>query len=114
MLNLALIETQRITVQHKKRPVQKTDRNARGEGQDGQYRRRDKAPGTGYSKENRQELNILMAEKDAMQRHITKNSKHIFPETEMRDPSPNFHIHVSVSDLYIPMIRLPIMLQEDM
>jgi hypothetical protein len=55
-----------------------------------------------------------MAEKDALQRHNTKNSKQIFPETELREPSPNFHIHVSVSDLYIPMIRLPIMLQEDM
>jgi hypothetical protein len=28
--------------------------------------------------------------------------------------SPNFHIHVSVSDLYIPMIGLPILLQENM
>jgi hypothetical protein len=26
--------------------------------------------------------------------------------------SPNFHIHVSVSDLYIPTIDLPILLQE--
>jgi hypothetical protein len=25
---------------------------------------------------------------------------------------PNFHIHVSVSDLYIPTIDLPILLQE--
>jgi hypothetical protein len=28
--------------------------------------------------------------------------------------SPNFHIHVSVSDLYIPRIGLPILLQENM
>ncbi len=38
--------------------------------------------------------------------------KHIFPEKEMRGHSPNFHIHVSVSDLYIPTIYLPILLQE--
>ncbi len=28
--------------------------------------------------------------------------------------SPNFHIHVSVSDLYFPRIGLPILLQENM
>jgi hypothetical protein len=27
--------------------------------------------------------------------------------------SPNVHIHVSVSDLYIPMIGLPVLLQEN-
>ncbi len=32
----------------------------------------------------------------------------------MRGVSPNFHIHVSVSDLYIPRIGLPILLQENM
>ena len=31
----------------------------------------------------------------------------------MRGPSPSFHIYVSVSDLYIPMISLPILLQEN-
>jgi hypothetical protein len=33
---------------------------------------------------------------------------------ELRGFSPNFHIHVSVSNLYIPMIGLPILLQENM
>jgi hypothetical protein len=33
-------------------------------------------------------------------------------EKELRGHSPNFHIHVSVSDLYIPTIDLPILLQE--
>ncbi len=42
----------------------------------------------------------------------TENLKHIFPEKELRGHSPNFHIHVSVSDLYIPTIDLPILLQE--
>ncbi len=32
----------------------------------------------------------------------------------MRAHSPNFHINVSVSDLYIPTIDLPILLQENM
>jgi hypothetical protein len=47
-----------------------------------------------------------------MQRHNTENSKQIFPEKELRGLSPNFHIHVSVSDLYIPTIDLPILLQD--
>jgi hypothetical protein len=35
----------------------------------------------------------------------------IFPEKELRGLSPNFHIHVSVSDFYIiPTICLPILL----
>ncbi len=34
------------------------------------------------------------------------------PEKELRDHNPNFHIHASVSDLYIPMIDLPILLQD--
>jgi hypothetical protein len=38
----------------------------------------------------------------------------IFPETELRGLSRNFHIPVSVSDLYIPTIGLPNLLQENM
>jgi hypothetical protein len=47
-----------------------------------------------------------------LQRTNTENLKQIFPEKELRGHSPNFHIHVSVSDLYIPAIDLPILLQE--
>jgi hypothetical protein len=47
-------------------------------------------------------------------RHNTENLKQTFPEKELRGLSPNFHIHASVSDLYIPMIGLPILLQENM
>ncbi len=36
------------------------------------------------------------------------------PRKELRSLSPNFHIHVSVSNLYIPTIGLPILLQENM
>ncbi len=62
-------------------------------------------------------LNALQrhsTEINALQRHNTENSKHIFAEKELRGHSPNFHIHVSVSDLYIPTIGLPIFLQENM
>jgi hypothetical protein len=38
---------------------------------------------------------------------LHKKSKKIFPEMKLRGLVPNFHIHVSVSDLYIPMIGLP-------
>ena len=38
----------------------------------------------------------------------------MFPEKELHGFSRNFHIHVSVNDLYIPRIRLPILLQENM
>jgi hypothetical protein len=35
----------------------------------------------------------------------------IFLEKELRRLSPSFHIYVSVSDLYIPTIGLPFLLQ---
>jgi hypothetical protein len=38
----------------------------------------------------------------SLQRGKIENSKQIFSEKELRGHSPNFHIHVSVSDLYIP------------
>ncbi len=47
-----------------------------------------------------------------VQRTKAKNWKQIFTEKELRGHSPHFHIHVSVSDLYIPTIDLPILLQE--
>jgi hypothetical protein len=47
-----------------------------------------------------------------LQRQNTEISKQIIPEKEYRGPSPNFHIHASVSDLYIPTIVLPILLEE--
>ncbi len=50
----------------------------------------------------------------SLQRTNTENSKQIFPEKELLDHSPNFHMHVSVSDLYIPTMDLPILLQENM
>ncbi len=41
-----------------------------------------------------------------LQRSNTENAKQIFPEKELRCHSPNFHIPLSVSDLYIPTIDL--------
>ncbi len=38
----------------------------------------------------------------------------LFPKQNYNVLSPNFHIHVSVSDLYISSIGLPILLQENM
>jgi hypothetical protein len=38
--------------------------------------------------------------------------KQIFPEKEYRGLSPNFHIHVSVRELYIPTMGLPFLLEE--
>jgi hypothetical protein len=55
----------------------------------------------------------INTEHTALQRHNTENSKQIFPEKELRGLSPNAYIHVSVSDLYIPTISLPILLQEN-
>jgi hypothetical protein len=48
----------------------------------------------------------------ALQRHCTKKSKQIFPEMKLCGLVPNFHIHVSLSDLYIPTIDLPILLRK--
>ncbi len=47
-----------------------------------------------------------------LQRQNTEISKQIFPEKEFRGLTPNFHIHVSVGDLYITMIGPPILLEE--
>jgi hypothetical protein len=49
---------------------------------------------------------------NTLQRQNTEISKQIFPEKEYRGLSPNFHIHASLSDLYIPTIGLPILIEE--
>ncbi len=43
-----------------------------------------------------------------LQRTNTENWKQIFTEKVLRDHSPNFHIPISVSDLHIPKIAMPI------
>ncbi len=47
---------------------------------------------------------VLEFEKDTMQMHCTENLNQIFLEMKLRGPAPNFYIHVSASDLYIPTI----------
>jgi hypothetical protein len=47
-----------------------------------------------------------------LQKQNAENLKQIFPEKEYRGLSPNFHIHVSVSELYIPTMGLPFLLEE--
>ncbi len=44
--------------------------------------------------------------------HCDENVIYVFFFWELRSHSPNFHIHVSVSVLYIPTIDLPVLLQE--
>jgi hypothetical protein len=48
----------------------------------------------------------------ALQRQNAENLKQIFPEKEYRGLSPNFHILVSVSELCIPAMGLPFLLEE--
>ncbi len=47
-----------------------------------------------------------------LQRHNAENFKQIFPEKEYRGLSLNFHIHVSVSELYIPTMGPSFLLEE--
>ncbi len=47
-----------------------------------------------------------------LQRQNAENWKQIFPGKEYRGLSPNFHIHVSVSEVYIPTMGLPVLLEE--
>jgi hypothetical protein len=55
-----------------------------------------------------------MAKTSIKHMHCTENRIYIFPKKEIRGVSPNSYILVSVSDLYIPTIGLPILLQENM
>ncbi len=57
-------------------------------------------------------LDFYCAYISTLHRTNTKHLKQIFTEKKLRGHSPNFHIHVSMSDLYIPTIDLPILLQE--
>ncbi len=38
---------------------------------------------------------------------------YVFSEKELRGLSPNFHIHVSISDLFIPTLSPPIFMQHN-
>jgi hypothetical protein len=45
--------------------------------------------------------------------HCSENPIYVFSEKELRGLSLNFHIHVSVSDLYIPRIGPHFFLQQN-
>jgi hypothetical protein len=47
------------------------------------------------------------------QAHCTKNLIYVFPEMKLRGLLPNSYSHVSVSDLYIPLIGMPIWQQQN-
>ncbi len=46
--------------------------------------------------------------------HCNENPIYVFPEKKLSGLRPNFHIHVSVSDLYIPRIGPHIFLLPNM
>ncbi len=52
-------------------------------------------------------------EEATLQRLYNENSKQIFPEMKLCGLVPNSYIHISVSDLCIPTIGLPILFQEN-
>jgi hypothetical protein len=45
--------------------------------------------------------------------HCTENRTYVFPEKELHGLSPNFYIHVSVSELYNPRIGPHIWLKQN-
>jgi hypothetical protein len=63
-------------------------------------------------KKGRESTELVQSCFHTLQRTNTENWKQQFPEKELRGHNPYFHIHVSVSDLYIPTMDLPILLQE--
>jgi hypothetical protein len=50
--------------------------------------------------------------RDTLQRQNAEKLKQIFPEKGYWGLSPNFHILVSVSELYISTMGLPVLLEE--
>jgi hypothetical protein len=46
--------------------------------------------------------------------HFKEISIYVFPEKQLCGLSSNFHIHVSVSDVYIPTIGPPLFLEQNM
>ncbi len=50
---------------------------------------------------------------DSFPEHCKEDPIYLFPEMKIRGLIPNFHIHVSVNDLFIPRIGPPIFLQQN-
>ncbi len=65
-------------------------------------------------RENRGELTVREGVRFCVDdAHCKEKPIYVLPDKKLRGLSPNFRIHVSVSDLYIPMTRPPIFLQEN-
>ncbi len=64
-------------------------------------------------RENPQQHEMPGPKRRALQRHNTENSKQIFARKGIGQPQSQSHIHVSVRDLYLPTIDLPILLQKN-
>ncbi len=54
-----------------------------------------------HRKKDRESTDLVQICFHTLRRANTENWKQLFPEKELRGHSPNFHIHVSVSDLYV-------------
>jgi hypothetical protein len=65
-----------------------------------------------YTEHTHKKLMRMLRLRITLQRKKAENLKQIFPENEYRGLSANFHIHVSVSELYIPTMSLPFLLEE--
>ncbi len=46
--------------------------------------------------------------------HCKEGPIYVFPEMKLCDLVPNLHIHVSVSNLYIPTTGPPILMEQNM
>ncbi len=57
---------------------------------------------TGHQGSNIFIFDLIHSKDITLKRRSSEKAKQIFPEKELCALSPNFHIHVSVSDLYIP------------
>jgi hypothetical protein len=58
----------------------------------------------GYPKNVYKYITLNEYDREGLSLHCNENAIYIFLFWELRGLSPNFHIHVSVSDLYIPRI----------
>ncbi len=56
---------------------------------------------------------VVILQLTTLQSNNTENLKQIFTGKQLLGYSPNSYIHVSVSELYIPLIGLPILLQNN-
>jgi hypothetical protein len=66
-----------------------------------------------YINIDRKQFGMSIGNLNYMVLHCDENPVYVFPEKELRGLSPNFQIHVAVSDLYNPRIGPHIFLQQN-